>query len=122
MQRARDDRRARQPCALKKEQKANCSCGQTTKNPGARAAARQQEAQHHRRQHGNRELVRAEARQRAHRAGSAPAESRIAVTARSTIEPYALCCIFVCSSATKRHERMTNGSSSASVPEVMGHE
>jgi hypothetical protein len=44
MQRARDDRRARQPCALKKEQQANCNCGQITENPGARAAARQQEA------------------------------------------------------------------------------
>src|SRR5258707_12617194 len=64
MQRTRDNRRARQSCALKKEQEANYSCGQTTENHGARAAARQQEAQHHRRQHGSRELVRADARQR----------------------------------------------------------
>src|SRR5258708_40099181 len=30
MQRTRDNRRARQSCALKKEQEANSSCGQTT--------------------------------------------------------------------------------------------
>jgi hypothetical protein len=42
MQRACDDRRARQPYALKKDQEANCNCGQITENPSARAAARQQ--------------------------------------------------------------------------------
>jgi len=53
---------ARQSCALKKEQEANCSCGPDhRKIPALVPAARQQEAQHHRRQHGSRELVRADA-------------------------------------------------------------